>query len=81
MEGGARFYRDTAEIGECVVSRIDGTREHLIETYRKKAKHYDITSRFYPVRGYPDRHSASGPYKHSAFAGVTASLTSHAAQV
>ena len=55
MEGGARFYRDTAEIGECVVSRIDGTREHLIETYRKKAKHYDITSRFYPVPGYPDR--------------------------
>jgi ubiquinone/menaquinone biosynthesis C-methylase UbiE len=37
------------------VSKIDGTREHLLETYRKKAKHYDITSRFYPVPGYPQR--------------------------
>jgi ubiquinone/menaquinone biosynthesis C-methylase UbiE len=37
------------------VSQIDSTTEHLIETYRKKAKHYDITSRFYPVPGYPQR--------------------------
>jgi ubiquinone/menaquinone biosynthesis C-methylase UbiE len=37
------------------VSQIDGTREHLIETYRKKARHYDTTSRFYPVPGYPHR--------------------------
>jgi demethylmenaquinone methyltransferase/2-methoxy-6-polyprenyl-1,4-benzoquinol methylase len=37
------------------VSKIDSTREHLIETYRKKAKHYDITSQFYPVPGYPQR--------------------------
>jgi len=37
------------------VSQIDRTREHLIETYRKKAEHYDITSRFYPVPGYPQR--------------------------
>jgi ubiquinone/menaquinone biosynthesis C-methylase UbiE len=37
------------------VNQIDSTREHLIETYRKKAKHYDITSRFYPVPGYPQR--------------------------
>ena len=37
------------------MSQIDRTREHLIETYRKKAKHYDITSRFYPVPGYPER--------------------------
>ncbi len=29
--------------------------ERLIETYRKKAKHYDITSRLYPVPGYPQR--------------------------
>src|SRR5579871_4701223 len=34
---------------------MDRTREHLIETYRKKAKHYDITSRLYPVPGYPER--------------------------
>jgi ubiquinone/menaquinone biosynthesis C-methylase UbiE len=40
---------------EHTVSRIDPTREHLIETYRKKAKHYDITSRFYPAPGYPQR--------------------------
>ncbi|HET9893361.1 MAG TPA: methyltransferase domain-containing protein [Streptosporangiaceae bacterium] len=33
----------------------DRTREHLIETYRKKAKHYDITSRLYPAPGYPQR--------------------------
>jgi ubiquinone/menaquinone biosynthesis C-methylase UbiE len=37
------------------VSQIHSTREHLIETYRKKAKHYDITSQFYPVPGYPQR--------------------------
>jgi len=37
------------------VSQIDGRREHLIETYRKKAKHYDTTSQFYPVPGYPQR--------------------------
>jgi ubiquinone/menaquinone biosynthesis C-methylase UbiE len=37
------------------VSQIDPTREHLIATYRKKAKHYDITSRLYPAPGYPQR--------------------------
>jgi demethylmenaquinone methyltransferase/2-methoxy-6-polyprenyl-1,4-benzoquinol methylase len=38
------------------VSQIDGTRERLIETYRKKAKRYDVTSQFfYPVPGYPQR--------------------------
>src|SRR3954467_11323138 len=52
---GSRFYRDASEIEEHTVSQIDSTREHLIETYRKKAKHYDITSQFYPVPGYPQR--------------------------
>ena len=37
------------------MSQVDRTREHLIETYRKKAKHYDITSRLYPAPGYPQR--------------------------
>ena len=37
------------------MSKVDSTRERLIGTYRKKAKHYDITSRFYPVPGYPQR--------------------------
>lgn len=37
------------------MTQIDRTREHLIETYRKKAKHYDITSRLYPTPGYPQR--------------------------
>jgi demethylmenaquinone methyltransferase/2-methoxy-6-polyprenyl-1,4-benzoquinol methylase len=37
------------------VSQADRTREHLIETYRRKAKHFDITSRLYPVPGYPLR--------------------------
>jgi ubiquinone/menaquinone biosynthesis C-methylase UbiE len=31
------------------------TQERLIETYRKKAKHYDVTSRLYPAPGYPQR--------------------------
>jgi ubiquinone/menaquinone biosynthesis C-methylase UbiE len=37
------------------VSQIDRPREHLIEVYRKKAKHYDVTSRLYPAPGYPQR--------------------------
>jgi ubiquinone/menaquinone biosynthesis C-methylase UbiE len=37
------------------VSQTDSTRQRLIETYRKKAKHYDLTSRLYPVPGYPQR--------------------------
>jgi ubiquinone/menaquinone biosynthesis C-methylase UbiE len=37
------------------VTQIDSARERLIETYRKKAKHYDITSRLYPAPGYPQR--------------------------
>ena len=34
---------------------IGGERERLIETYRRKAKRYDIVSRLYPVPGYPQR--------------------------
>jgi ubiquinone/menaquinone biosynthesis C-methylase UbiE len=41
--------------GDHIVSQVDSTRERLIETYRKKAKHYDIVSRLYPVPGYPQR--------------------------
>jgi ubiquinone/menaquinone biosynthesis C-methylase UbiE len=37
------------------VSQVDQTRSHLIDTYRKKAKHYDVTSRLYPAPGYPQR--------------------------
>jgi demethylmenaquinone methyltransferase/2-methoxy-6-polyprenyl-1,4-benzoquinol methylase len=37
------------------VSQTDRSREHLIETYRRKAKHYDTTSRLYPAPGYPQR--------------------------
>ena len=37
------------------MSQMDRTREHLVETYRKKAKHYDVTSRFYPAPGYPQQ--------------------------
>jgi ubiquinone/menaquinone biosynthesis C-methylase UbiE len=47
--------RDVAGIEERVVSQVDSTREHLIATYRKKAKHYDLTSRLYPAPGYPQR--------------------------
>jgi demethylmenaquinone methyltransferase/2-methoxy-6-polyprenyl-1,4-benzoquinol methylase len=40
---------------EHTVTQVDQTREHLIATYRKKAKHYDIISRLYPAPGYPQR--------------------------
>jgi demethylmenaquinone methyltransferase/2-methoxy-6-polyprenyl-1,4-benzoquinol methylase len=53
--GAARSQCGATQIEERPVSQIDRTREHLIDTYRKKAKHYDITSRFYPVPGYPQR--------------------------
>src|SRR6516165_9718180 len=43
------------DIREARVSQTDRTRERLIETYRRKAKHYDITSRFYPAPGYPQQ--------------------------
>jgi ubiquinone/menaquinone biosynthesis C-methylase UbiE len=35
------------------VSQVDQTRERLIGVYRKKARHYDLTSRLYPAPGYP----------------------------
>jgi demethylmenaquinone methyltransferase/2-methoxy-6-polyprenyl-1,4-benzoquinol methylase len=47
--------REPAGLDEHTVSQTDSTREHLIETYRKKAKHYDLTSRLYPAPGYPQR--------------------------
>src|SRR6516165_4271479 len=53
--GGTHFYRDAAGIEGHTVSQIDHKRDRLIETYRKKAKHYDITCRLYPVPGYPQR--------------------------
>jgi ubiquinone/menaquinone biosynthesis C-methylase UbiE len=37
------------------VSQVDRRRERLIEIYRHKAKHYDLTSRLYPAPGYPQR--------------------------
>jgi ubiquinone/menaquinone biosynthesis C-methylase UbiE len=37
------------------MSQTDYRQDRLIETYRKKAKHYDITSALYPVPGYPHR--------------------------
>lgn len=41
------------------MSDADRTRERLIETYRKKARHYDFTSRLYPAPGYPQRSQRS----------------------
>jgi ubiquinone/menaquinone biosynthesis C-methylase UbiE len=52
---GAQFYRDATWIEEHTVTQTDRRRDRLIETYRKKAKHYDITSQLYPVPGYPHR--------------------------
>lgn len=37
------------------MSQSDRTREHVVETYRKRARRYDLTSRFSPVPGYPER--------------------------
>ncbi len=47
--------RDAAGIEEHTANQSDPTREHLIATYRKMAKHYDFTSRLYPAPGYPQR--------------------------
>jgi ubiquinone/menaquinone biosynthesis C-methylase UbiE len=54
MDNGAPLTRDE-ELADQETRRTDRTREHLIETYRRKAKRYDLTSRFYPVPGYPQR--------------------------
>jgi ubiquinone/menaquinone biosynthesis C-methylase UbiE len=35
------------------MSRVDPTRARLIEIYRHKARHYDLTARLSPVPGYP----------------------------
>jgi ubiquinone/menaquinone biosynthesis C-methylase UbiE len=44
------------ERAEHIMSQIDSTREHLIETYRKSARHYDLTSRlYYPQRAHRRR--------------------------
>ena len=37
------------------MSHVESTHERLIATYRKKAKHYNVTSRLYPVPGYPQQ--------------------------
>jgi demethylmenaquinone methyltransferase/2-methoxy-6-polyprenyl-1,4-benzoquinol methylase len=37
------------------MSHAETTHERLIATYRKKAKHYNVTSRLYPVPGYPQQ--------------------------
>ncbi|MGN6217712.1 MAG: class I SAM-dependent methyltransferase [Solirubrobacterales bacterium] len=37
------------------MSPLDATQERLIATYRKKAKHYNVVSRLYPVPGYPQQ--------------------------
>lgn len=46
---------EAAEFAECAERSLDATRARLIKTYRKKAKHYDITCHLYPAPGYPQR--------------------------
>jgi demethylmenaquinone methyltransferase/2-methoxy-6-polyprenyl-1,4-benzoquinol methylase len=46
-------HRDAVD--KPAVSQTDSARQYLIDVYRKKAKHYDVTSRLYPVPGYPQR--------------------------
>jgi ubiquinone/menaquinone biosynthesis C-methylase UbiE len=54
--GAARVLpRRGRDRGDTASQQTDQTREHLIATYRKKAKHYDVTSRLYPAPGYPQR--------------------------
>jgi ubiquinone/menaquinone biosynthesis C-methylase UbiE len=48
-------WNDATGLDEHPAGPADSTREHLIETYRKKARHYDLTSRLYPAPGYPQR--------------------------
>jgi ubiquinone/menaquinone biosynthesis C-methylase UbiE len=48
MTGGGLTVTRGGRVGE-----TDLTHQRLIETYRKKARHYDVTSRLYPVPGYP----------------------------
>ena len=47
--------RDAVGLNDHTASQTDSTRERLIETYRRKARHYDVTCRLYPVPGYPQR--------------------------
>ncbi len=37
------------------MSQLDTEQERLIEIYRRKAKHYNVVSRLYPVPGYPQQ--------------------------
>ena len=37
------------------MSQLDSAQERLIATYRRKARHYNKTSRLYPVPGYPQQ--------------------------
>jgi demethylmenaquinone methyltransferase/2-methoxy-6-polyprenyl-1,4-benzoquinol methylase len=37
------------------MSRSERRQARLIETYRKKARHYNVTSRLYPAPGYPQQ--------------------------
>jgi ubiquinone/menaquinone biosynthesis C-methylase UbiE len=37
------------------MSTSERTRAHLVDVYRRHAKHYDLTSRLSPVPGYPQR--------------------------
>jgi ubiquinone/menaquinone biosynthesis C-methylase UbiE len=47
--------RSAIGLNERADDQAGSGRERLIETYRKKARHYDTTSRLYPVPGYPQR--------------------------
>lgn len=35
------------------MSQLDATQERMVETYRRKARHYNVVSHLYPVPGYP----------------------------
>ncbi len=55
MSRGAQASRSGSEVAEHRAGQADRAREHLIDTYRRKARHYDLTSRLYPLPGYPQR--------------------------
>ena len=57
---------------EHTMSEIDSAREHLVETYRKRARHYDITAPLSSPRSARNRPTAAGPHERFGFARVTA---------
>jgi ubiquinone/menaquinone biosynthesis C-methylase UbiE len=54
--GAASLPRRGLPSSADIVSKVDSTREHLVEAYRKRAWHYDVSSQlYYPQRAHRRR--------------------------